>query len=161
MPSDLVCHPVVYGSQASADWVTPIRATRGTPAQPADRQHEWEHRWPPQSQQFGRTFEKPRHQPYGLLADSFNVFMSFVPSHDQLLTCGFRVTDNTDRPPDAHDLLRSPDGQRCRRIVDGLSRAFETVCRAQVRGDPRHGRRSRVKWVRTISITRVGGASGQ
>jgi hypothetical protein len=40
-------------------------------------------------------FDKPRHQPYGLLADSFNVFMAFVPSQEQLLTCGFRVTDNT------------------------------------------------------------------
>lgn len=40
-------------------------------------------------------FTKPRHEPYHLLADSFNVFMAFVPSHDQLLTCGFRVTDNT------------------------------------------------------------------
>jgi hypothetical protein len=38
-------------------------------------------------------FGKPRHQPYGMLAGSFNIFKSFVPSQEHLLTCGFRVTD--------------------------------------------------------------------
>ncbi len=38
-------------------------------------------------------FSKPRHQPYGMLADSFNVFKAFTPSRDKALTCGFQVTD--------------------------------------------------------------------
>ncbi|QCX81968.1 IgA Peptidase M64 [Streptomyces sp. YIM 121038] len=36
-------------------------------------------------------FEKPRHQPYPLLSKSFNVFSSFEPSEQQLVTCGPRV----------------------------------------------------------------------
>ncbi len=38
-------------------------------------------------------FEKPRHQPYGLLSKSFNVFSVFEPSEQQLVTCGPRVVD--------------------------------------------------------------------
>jgi hypothetical protein len=40
-------------------------------------------------------FNKPRHEPYGLLKNSFNVFKAFTPSQDQQATCGYRVTDNT------------------------------------------------------------------
>ncbi|MEU4617033.1 hypothetical protein [Streptomyces umbrinus] len=39
-------------------------------------------------------FTKPRHEPYGLLKGSFNVFKVFTPSQDQQTTCGNRVTDN-------------------------------------------------------------------
>ncbi|MEU8865320.1 hypothetical protein [Streptomyces umbrinus] len=38
-------------------------------------------------------FDKPRHQPYAMLEGSFNVFSHFLPSRDQSLTTGFRVTD--------------------------------------------------------------------
>lgn len=44
-------------------------------------------------------FTKPRHQPFGLLKDSFNVFKYFVPSQDQALTCAFRVVDTTGDVP--------------------------------------------------------------
>jgi hypothetical protein len=39
-------------------------------------------------------FSKPRHEPFGTLASSFNVFKAFTPSKDRLVTCGFQVTDN-------------------------------------------------------------------
>lgn len=39
-------------------------------------------------------FSKPRHQPYGVLAGSFNVFKAFTPSKEPLATCGFRVNDD-------------------------------------------------------------------
>jgi len=38
-------------------------------------------------------FHKPRHQPYGLLQGSFNVFKAFVPSQQFALTCGFKIND--------------------------------------------------------------------
>jgi hypothetical protein len=38
-------------------------------------------------------FEKGRHQPFGLLEKSFNVFKAYLPSQDHAVTCGFRVTD--------------------------------------------------------------------
>lgn len=38
-------------------------------------------------------FSKPRHEPYGLLERNFNVFKAFVPSRDNAVTTGFRVTD--------------------------------------------------------------------
>nr|WP_243725555.1 M64 family metallopeptidase [Actinomadura rubrisoli] len=42
----------------------------------------------------------PRHEPYGLLREHFNVFNSFVPSEENGVTCGFRVTDRaTGRVP--------------------------------------------------------------
>lgn len=40
-----------------------------------------------------QLFSKPRHQPYGVLAESFNVFSAFTPSTDRLVTCCFTVTD--------------------------------------------------------------------
>ncbi|QDQ09589.1 M64 family metallopeptidase [Streptomyces spectabilis] len=40
-------------------------------------------------------FTKPRHEPYGMLKNSFNVFKVFTPSQDEQATCGFHVTDNT------------------------------------------------------------------
>jgi len=40
-------------------------------------------------------FQKPRHQPYGLLQDSFNVFKAFIPSEQYTLTCGFKVNDES------------------------------------------------------------------
>ena len=42
-------------------------------------------------------FGKPRHQPYGLLEKSFNVFKAFAPSRERAVTVGFRVTDG--QPP--------------------------------------------------------------
>lgn len=39
-------------------------------------------------------FTKPRHEPFGTLSSGFNVFKAFTPSEDQLITCGFRVSDN-------------------------------------------------------------------
>ena len=44
--------------------------------------------------------EKPRHEPYPMLAGSFNIFKAFVPSQQHTLTCGFRVSDtgNADVP---------------------------------------------------------------
>ena len=39
-------------------------------------------------------FTQPRHEPYGLLKDSFNVFRVFAASQDEQATCGFPVTDN-------------------------------------------------------------------
>ena len=42
-------------------------------------------------------FSKPRHEPYGALSGSFNVFKAFVPSHDRATTCAFQVAD-TDGP---------------------------------------------------------------
>ena len=41
-------------------------------------------------------FDKPRHQPYGLLEGRFNVFKAFAGSADRSLTCGFQVTDAGD-----------------------------------------------------------------
>ncbi|MBH5333384.1 hypothetical protein IHE55_00620 [Streptomyces pactum] len=38
-------------------------------------------------------FEKPAHQPYGMLRDGFNVFAAFSPSGQHMATCGFPVTD--------------------------------------------------------------------
>jgi IgA Peptidase M64 len=38
-------------------------------------------------------FTKPRHEPYGLLKDSFNVWKAFHPSKENLVTCGYRVND--------------------------------------------------------------------
>ncbi|MEV6849094.1 hypothetical protein [Actinoplanes sp. NPDC051411] len=38
-------------------------------------------------------FTKQRHQPYGLLKDSFNVFKHFLPSRQRALTPAFRVLD--------------------------------------------------------------------
>jgi hypothetical protein len=38
-------------------------------------------------------FEKRRHEPYGLLKDSFNVFKAFLPSQQHTLTTGYTVTD--------------------------------------------------------------------
>lgn len=38
-------------------------------------------------------FEKPAHQPYGMLRDGFNVFAAFSPSQQHMATCGFPVTD--------------------------------------------------------------------
>jgi hypothetical protein len=38
-------------------------------------------------------FSKPRHEPFATLSSSFNVFKAFMPSNDQLITCGFRVAD--------------------------------------------------------------------
>jgi hypothetical protein len=39
-------------------------------------------------------FTQPRHEPYGLLKGSFNVFRAFAASQDEQATCGFPVTDN-------------------------------------------------------------------
>ncbi len=36
---------------------------------------------------------KPRHEPFHLLGDRFNVFKSFDPWKDHLVTCGFKVND--------------------------------------------------------------------
>ncbi|MER7669902.1 hypothetical protein ABTY61_15735 [Kitasatospora sp. NPDC096128] len=36
-------------------------------------------------------FEKPAHEPYGMLRDGFNAFTSFTPSQQHTVTCGFRV----------------------------------------------------------------------
>ena len=41
----------------------------------------------------GDLFDKPRHEPYGLLEDAFNVFRAYLPSVEEGLTTGFRVTD--------------------------------------------------------------------
>ncbi|MFC3455957.1 hypothetical protein [Amycolatopsis speibonae] len=38
-------------------------------------------------------FEKPRHQPYGILGSRFNMFSYFTPSRENKVTTGFRVTD--------------------------------------------------------------------
>jgi hypothetical protein len=46
-------------------------------------------------------FHKPRHQPYGLLQGSFNVFKAFVPSEQYTLSCGFKVNDES--VPDKFD----------------------------------------------------------
>jgi hypothetical protein len=40
-------------------------------------------------------FHKPRHQPYGLLQGSFNVFKAFIPSDQYTLTCGFKINDES------------------------------------------------------------------
>jgi len=37
--------------------------------------------------------EKPRHEPYPMLAGSFNIFKAFTPSQQHTVTCGFRVSD--------------------------------------------------------------------
>ena len=39
-------------------------------------------------------FSKRRHEPFGTLKDSFNIFKAFTPSDDRLITCGFQVTDS-------------------------------------------------------------------
>ncbi|MFE3879178.1 hypothetical protein ACFXPX_32845 [Kitasatospora sp. NPDC059146] len=36
-------------------------------------------------------FEKPAHEPYGMLGGGFNAFASFTPSAQHTVTCGFRV----------------------------------------------------------------------
>jgi hypothetical protein len=38
-------------------------------------------------------FSKPRHQPYGLLEKSFNVWKAYQPSKEHGLTCAFRVNE--------------------------------------------------------------------
>ncbi|MEV6974066.1 M64 family metallopeptidase [Kitasatospora sp. NPDC093806] len=38
-------------------------------------------------------FEKPAHEPYGILRGSFNVFKAFAPSQQRALTCGFKIED--------------------------------------------------------------------
>ncbi|MFJ9460725.1 hypothetical protein ACIRST_37345 [Kitasatospora sp. NPDC101447] len=37
-------------------------------------------------------FEKPAHEPYGMLRASFNAFKAFTPSQQHTVTCGFRVS---------------------------------------------------------------------
>ncbi len=39
-------------------------------------------------------FIKKRHEPYGTLSPSFNVFKAFTASNDRLVSCGFQVADN-------------------------------------------------------------------
>ncbi|VAW76522.1 hypothetical protein MNBD_GAMMA12-3966 [hydrothermal vent metagenome] len=39
-------------------------------------------------------FLKQRHEPYGTLSSSINVFKAFTASNDRLVTCGFQVADN-------------------------------------------------------------------
>ncbi len=39
-------------------------------------------------------FMKSRHEPFGTLSSSFNVFKAFTASNDRLVTCGFQVADN-------------------------------------------------------------------
>lgn len=39
-------------------------------------------------------FEKPRHEPYNLLKERFNVFKSFAASQQRSVTAGYRITDN-------------------------------------------------------------------
>ncbi|MGV9267634.1 hypothetical protein ACWDRR_23585 [Kitasatospora sp. NPDC003701] len=41
-------------------------------------------------------FEKPAHEPYGMLRASFNAFKSFTPSQQHTVTCGFRVADGAE-----------------------------------------------------------------
>ena len=41
-------------------------------------------------------FHKPRHEPYGMLEGSFDVYKAFAPSQQHALTCGYQVTDNAD-----------------------------------------------------------------
>jgi IgA Peptidase M64 len=38
-------------------------------------------------------FDKGRHQPFGLLEKSFNVFKAYLPSQDHAVTFGYRITD--------------------------------------------------------------------
>ncbi|WP_344586510.1 M64 family metallopeptidase [Actinomadura vinacea] len=40
-------------------------------------------------------FTKDRHEPYGLLEHSFNVFKAFAPSQENMVTCAFKVTDTS------------------------------------------------------------------
>src|SRR6185436_9293046 len=40
-----------------------------------------------------KIFSQTRHEPYPMLADSFNVWKAFEPSEQHTLTCGYRVTD--------------------------------------------------------------------
>ncbi|MFD7641958.1 hypothetical protein ACFV4P_15020 [Kitasatospora sp. NPDC059795] len=42
-------------------------------------------------------FEKPAHEPYGMLRGSFNAFKSFTASQQHTLTCGYRVAAGTER----------------------------------------------------------------
>ena len=46
------------------------------------------------TQATAELFTKPRHEPFGTLSPSFNVFKAFTPSNDRLVTCGFQVTDH-------------------------------------------------------------------
>ncbi|MFF0388156.1 hypothetical protein ACFYS8_05600 [Kitasatospora sp. NPDC004615] len=42
-------------------------------------------------------FEKPAHEPYGMLNKSFNVFKAFTASQQHTVTCGFRVAAGEER----------------------------------------------------------------
>ncbi|MGW4382489.1 hypothetical protein [Kitasatospora sp. NPDC004531] len=42
-------------------------------------------------------FEKPAHEPYGMLRNSFNVFKAFTASQQHTVTCGFRVAAGEER----------------------------------------------------------------
>jgi hypothetical protein len=47
----------------------------------------------------GDLFAKPRHQPFAMLSNKFNVFTAFEPSQQGYTTCGYQVVDTAGGPP--------------------------------------------------------------
>ncbi len=70
-------------------------------------------------------FSCRRHEPFGALKDSFNVFSAYEESTQELLTTGFKVKDNTDG--DVPKGVRLPPGNRDYSVPEGKFSVGEMV----------------------------------
>ncbi|WP_028926218.1 M64 family metallopeptidase [Pseudonocardia acaciae] len=82
-------------------------------------------------------FDKPRHQPFGMLRSRFNVFLSYADSQQHAITCGFRVADHG---VGTHELKDPgapiPYNGKVNNSTKGIYRMSELVSRV---GLPRRG----------------------